>query len=124
VLPQLQEAAGKLNKWEETRPQEQVESRSSSGLFFGSVEAANAANMITFWDPPANDVTIPTTQADKEAVVKDFVVAIKNNKGCLTLGTERQAFKTRWADGAVFFKESAIEAVAWRILVSSHPSHT
>ncbi|KAJ4319239.1 hypothetical protein N0V94_004028 [Neodidymelliopsis sp. IMI 364377] len=115
VLPQLQEAADKLNKWEETRPQERVESRTSSGLFFGSVEAANAANMITFWDPPANDVTIPTTQADKETVVKDLVVAIKNNKGCLTLGTERQAFKTRWADGAIFFKESAIEAVAWRI---------
>jgi hypothetical protein len=119
VISKLQNAADKLNIWEETKPEEQSMSRSSTGLYFGSVDAANAINKISYWDPPKNDATIPTTQDARENVVKELVIMIKNNKGCLVLnGVERKAFLNRWGDDADLFDAWAIEAVAWRILVS------
>lgn len=119
VVGKMQDAADKLNEWEETKPEESPLQVLSNGLYFNSAKEANALDMITYWDPPKDDLTIPTTQEARVAVVKKLVANIKNNKNCLTLGEDGKAFMNRWGDKASFFKESALEAVAWNVLVSS-----
>lgn len=95
-------------------------SRLSTGLYFDSVEAANAldSNTIKDWASPTGDLTIPMTKAERIALVKVLVEDIKNTTGCLALNSiDRTAFQNRWGTNADFFPEYVFEVVAWRILV-------
>lgn len=120
VIAKLQKASEDLNKREQTLPMKQLLSRNSNGLFFDSATAAKASNtnVISYWNPPNSDTSIPATQTDREDIVKKLVKAIKNNKNCLVLrGDDRVAFLFRWGDDATHYTDWQIEALAWNILV-------
>ena len=117
VMARLQEAAQKLTEWENSKPAVQPLLPAPNGLYFSSILGANAYNNITYWDPPVNDSTIPTTQAARENLVIELLSDIKNNKNCLKTNEQKdsQSFQNRWADGANFYAAPALEAVAWRL---------
>lgn len=121
VMRKLQEAADKLNVRSDIEPAAYPHPPASNGLYFTSAKEAAAVNKITYWEPPANDDTIPATQAEIEAWVKKLLDAIKNNEGCLRTNKDKDssAFISRWAEGASYFSARALEAAAWKLAVSS-----
>lgn len=120
VIPAIQCAVKVLKERDDTDPPPDPTNLLPSGLYFSSPTAAAAANLITYWDPPANDPSIPRTQAGVEAWIHRLVDAINNNVGCVKTNTEKdsQGWIIRWGDGAVFYRKTAIEAVAWKLYVS------
>ncbi|KAJ8118694.1 hypothetical protein OPT61_g381 [Boeremia exigua] len=118
VMEKLQAAADQLNARDDIEPADYPHPPYTNGLYFTSAQAAAAVNMITYWEPPTDDDTIPTTQAEREAWVIRLMASIKNNRGCLKTNEQKdsQSFLRRWADGATFFPATAVEAVAWKIL--------
>lgn len=122
VMDKLRDVVDKLNQQEHTHPAPNTRAPAANGLYFSRFEDAATANLITYWDPPTDDDTVPTTQASREAWIHRLVTAIKNNKGCLKANENREskAFRIRWADNAIFYPPTAFEVVAWKILVSTH----
>jgi hypothetical protein len=116
----MQNAVQKLKGRNDTDPLPDPPNLLPSGLFFSDANAAALANLIRYWESPANDRSIPTTQAEAEAYIHRLVNAINNNVGCVKTNTERDSkgWVIRWADGAVFYRKTAIEALAWRLYVS------
>ncbi|KAF2800247.1 hypothetical protein K505DRAFT_202625, partial [Melanomma pulvis-pyrius CBS 109.77] len=75
------------------------------------------------WSAPKPDDTIPTTDADMQALVKNLVLAIANNQDCLCSSTNR-IFRNRWAAGANFYRPEQFEKLAWRIVNTMVTIHT
>lgn len=120
VIPAMQSAVKVLKERNDTDPSPDPTNRLPSGLYFSSADAAASANLITYWDPPANDLSIPSTQAGVESWIHRLVNAINNNVGCIKTNTEKdsKSWIIRWGDGATFYRKTAIEAVAWKLYVS------
>lgn len=120
VIPAMQSAVKVLRERNDTDPSPDPTNLLPSGLYFSSPNAAALANLITYWEPPANDPSIPSTQAGVEAWIHRLVNAINNNQGCVKANSEsdRKGFVVRWGNGAVFYRKTAIEAVAWKLCVS------
>ena len=71
VIPAIQSAVKVLKERNDTDPSPDPTPDPTnllpSGLYFSSSSAAASANLITYWDPPANDPSILSTQAGAEA---------------------------------------------------------
>lgn len=120
VIPQMQTVVKKLRERNDTDLLPDPPNRRPSGLFFSNAEEAASANRLRYWEPPANDNSIPTTQVEIEAWVRRLVDAMLNDQGCLKTNSEQESRShvNRWSAGAQFYRRRAIEAVAWRLLVS------
>jgi hypothetical protein len=120
VIPEMQTSVQKVKDRNDTDPPLDPPIRLPSGLFFQNANAAALANLITYWEPPASDPSIPVTQGQTEAWIHRLVNAINNNVGCVKANSEKDSkgWVVRWANGAVFYRKTAIEALAWRLFVS------
>ncbi|KAH6639204.1 hypothetical protein C7974DRAFT_373467 [Boeremia exigua] len=120
VMKRLQDASEVLNERNDIEPAIYPNPPAASGLHFSSAQAASVVNKIVYWEPPANDTTIPTTQSEREAWVVKLLTSIRNNQGCLKTNEKQdsQSFLRRWAPGATFYTATTLEAVAWQVLVS------
>jgi hypothetical protein len=120
VIPQMQSAVEKIKGRNDTDMLPDPPNLLPSGLYFVGPNEASLANWITFWESPANDNSIPTTQSDMEAWVHRLVRSMLNEQGCLRTNTDQESksHTNRWSAGAQFYRRTAIEAVAWRLLVS------
>ncbi|KAJ4991151.1 hypothetical protein SVAN01_03279 [Stagonosporopsis vannaccii] len=117
VLGKLQRAADILNERSDLEPATYPHLPARNGLFFTNTQEAESVNKITYWEPPANDNTIPTTQAEREAWVVKLLVAIRNNEGCLKTNNDKDssAFVRRWGNDAGYYSTTALEATAWKL---------
>ncbi|OSS52497.1 hypothetical protein B5807_02325 [Epicoccum nigrum] len=117
VIPEMQTSVEKVKDRNDTDPPLDPPIRLPSGLFFQNANAAALANLITYWEPPASDPSIPVTQGQTEAWIHRLVNAINNNVGCVKANSEKDSkgWVVRWANGAVFYRKTAIEALAWRL---------
>jgi hypothetical protein len=68
------------------------------------------------------DPTIPRTNEDVQANVKDVVAAIKNTHGITAKGNEK-AFQTRWGKGAQYYSDSDFEQLAWELVIRTIHVH-
>ncbi|KAF3036120.1 hypothetical protein E8E11_001060 [Didymella keratinophila] len=89
LIPKLRVATDYLNEREQTLSEKQLLSREPDELFFDSTAEAQF------------DLSIPTTHAEKLALIKELVVAITDPSKCLTTNSSNAA---------------QIEAVAWALL--------
>ena len=121
VLPKFHDAVEKLSQRNDTHPDPDALTPAANGLYFSRYQDAAVVNMITYWQPPQDDDTIPTTQASREIWIHRLLSAIKNNQGCLKTNESKPStsFQIRWGTNATFYPPTAIEAVAWKILVST-----
>jgi hypothetical protein len=97
LIPKLRAAADYLNKREQGLPEKQLPSRKPTELFFDSATEAQFANadIIDHWAPPKSDLTIPTTHADKLALIRELVTAITSTSNCLTTNSTDAAYQER-----------------------------
>ena len=83
------------------------------------VSSANGVSITgVYWNPPSDDTTIPSTQAEINACVDDVVAAMRNNEGCREKDTTK-AFRNRWAQGATHYTVAEFYAAAQLLVVSS-----
>ncbi|KAG9203059.1 hypothetical protein G6514_003581 [Epicoccum nigrum] len=117
VIPEMQTSVQKLKDRNDTDPPLDPPIQLPSGLFFQNAKAAALANLITYWEPPASDPSIPATQGQTEVWIHRLVNAINNNMGCVKANSEKDSKRwvVRWANGAVFYRKTAIEALAWQL---------
>jgi hypothetical protein len=120
VIPQMQSAVEKIKERSDIDMLPDPQNLLPSGLYFSNANEAALANWIRFWESPANDETIPITQSDMEAWVHRLVDAMFNEQGCLRTNSEQESKShiNRWSAGAQFYRRTAIEAAAWRLVVS------
>lgn len=120
LIPQMQSAVKLLKDRNDTDLLPDPPNRLPSGLFFRNATDAASANLIRFWQPPLNDTTIPTTQGEEESWVQRLVNAMFNEDGYLKTNEEQdsKSHVNRWSQGADFYRKTAIEATAWRLVVS------
>jgi len=119
VIGKLQKAADMLNKRNDLEPAVYLHPPATNSLYFTSLQEAEAVNKITYWEPPANDDTIPTTQVRIEAWVVKLLGAMKNNEGCLRTNDDKDNSATvrRWGEEASYYPPTALEAASWKIIV-------
>jgi hypothetical protein len=70
-----------------------------------------------YWKAPANDFTIPRTDAEKLPYIHTIVNCIRSNENVKEVQTTG-SFRHRWADGATYFSDEEVMASACRIVVS------
>jgi hypothetical protein len=70
-----------------------------------------------YWKAPANDFTIPRTDAEKLPYIHTIVNCIRSNENVKEVQTTG-SFRHRWADGATYFSDEEVLASACRIVVS------
>lgn len=118
LIPRLQAAADYFNEREQTLPEKHPQTQKSTELFFDSAAEAMYANLDTIdhWAPPKSNPSIPTTHAEKVALIKELVSAIMNTDNCLTTNSDDAAYQERWGPNSTFYHASQIEVVAWRLL--------
>lgn len=93
----------------------------NTGLFFDTYEEAIQVAFDLEWSFPANDPTVPTTDAEKQAWVKKLVKAFLNRRGILDKQTG-PVLNARWLqrreDGSYcdYYGEDSIERVCWDLV--------
>jgi hypothetical protein len=70
-----------------------------------------------YWKAPANDFTIPRTDAEKLPYIHTIVNCIRSNENVKEVQTTG-SFRHRWADGATYFSDEEVLASACKIVVS------
>jgi hypothetical protein len=86
--------------------------RTSTGTVFTGI----------YWPAPANDVTIPITDAEVMAYTNELVKAIRNNQNCKE-GENTSTFRNRWGTTAKYYTSDELEAIAREVVVSSSSNH-
>jgi hypothetical protein len=69
-----------------------------------------------YWTAPADDETIPTTDADIIAHVDRLAKAMQNIKGCREKTTTGQ-YRNRWSLGSSYYSEDHFKAAACELVV-------
>jgi len=88
------------------------------GLCFQTMDDAKASMDGVQWYAPENDKTIPKTEEEHRAVVKQLVDAFKDMS--IAKDTEGNAYRKRLTPGHdSYYGDWAIEACAWNIVVSN-----
>lgn len=120
VIPAMQSAVRKLRARSDTDPLPDPSTLLANGLYFTNADSAVRANRITYWQSPSNDQSVPTKQVEVESWIHRLVNAISNNIDCVktNLDKDSKGWMVRWANGATFYRKTAIEALAWKLLVS------
>lgn len=120
VIPAMQSAVRKLRARNDTDPLPDPPTLLANGLYFTNADSAATANLITYWQSPTNDQSVPTTQVEVESWIHRLVNAINNNVDCVktNLDKDSRGWMIRWANGATFYRKTAIEALAWKLFVS------
>jgi hypothetical protein len=92
------------------------------GLRFSSISEMDAANTTPIFRCPAGDLSIPTTDQQKQAWVYTLVQAIRNNQG--VSDKPSPSFMNRWVDGATYYDPLDFEVVAWEVVRRTVQLHT
>jgi hypothetical protein len=87
------------------------------GLCFKNMAEAQASMALAQWHAPQDDSTIPQTDEEHCAYARKLVHAFKDMT--IAKDTKTNAYRKRFTPGdGVYYKDWAIEACAWDVIVS------
>jgi hypothetical protein len=122
IDPDLSSDVPMLTQQEQVPPPTQP----SDGLLFTSFAEAQATIVVRGWRSPSSDITIPTTDFQRQEVVLRLLAAINNIEDVYD-AQGGQSFRKRWLaplDGAsVYYRDTDKEQVAWDILSLAESLH-
>ncbi|KAF2875796.1 hypothetical protein BDV95DRAFT_591229 [Massariosphaeria phaeospora] len=109
------ETAARIKK----TPKASVKKNESISLYFNSLASALIHDDTPAWKPPAGDETIPQTNSEEQAVVRNLMSAFLNKEA-----VNDNKFERRWGETSNYYAEEDLEKLAWRILACTIKLHT